>query len=115
VTAIFITGNNQAAEGARHELEGKRTCFTLATKADDADAVLAIDASTQSEGSESGGLGGGFGGRHWIVSGTLTLKSGDLVWSHSERFMDAPFKSGGKTAGSLLIRHLADAASCKER
>ena len=62
-----------------------------------------------------GGVVGGLGGRSWIVSGTLTLKSGDLVWSRSERFADAPFMSGGKTAGNLLIRHLADAAGCRQR
>jgi hypothetical protein len=86
-------------------------CLSLATKADAADAVLAIEADTRSEGGEFGSLGV----RNWIASGNLTLKSGDLVWSHSERFADAPFKSGGKTAGNLLVRRLADAVGCKDR
>jgi len=111
VTSVFVSGNNQVAEGARATLQNQKTCLTLATKAADADAVLDINAETQRE---SGDIGG-FGGRTWIAAGTLTLKSGDLIWSRSERFMDAPFKSGGKTAGNLLVRHLADSAGCKER
>jgi hypothetical protein len=106
--SVFVSGNNQAAEGARNTLEGGKTCLSIATKAEDADGVLAIDADTHS------GDNSMLGTRDWIASGTLTLKSGDLVWSHSERFSDAPFKSGGKTAGNLLVRHLADAA-CKGR
>lgn len=109
VMSVFVSGNNQAAEGARQALQDAKTCLTLATKAADADAVLDISADTQR------GAFGDFGGREWIASGTLTLKSGDLVWSHSQRFSDAPLKSGGKTAGSLLVHHLADSVACKER
>jgi hypothetical protein len=111
VTSVFVSGNNQAAEGARQTLQNGKTCLTLATKAPEADAVLDVNAESQSQGGQIGGLGG----RAWIVSGTVTLKSGDLVWSHSERFSDAPLMSGGKTAGSLLVRHLADDAACKSR
>jgi len=111
VTSVFVSGNNQAAEGARHTLQTGKTCLTLASKATDADAILDISAESQSQ----GGMIGGMGGRTWVASGTLTLKSGDLVWSRSERFSDAPFKSGGKTAGDLLVHHLADTAGCKQR
>ncbi len=111
ITSVFVAGNNQAAESARRTLQNGRTCLSLAGKSADADAVLEISADTQSQ----GGTFGSFGGRAWIASGTLTLKSGDLVWSRSERFSDAPLKGGGKTAGNLLVRHLAEAAGCKQR
>lgn len=111
VTSVFVQGNNQAAEGARQTLRSGKTCLTLATKAADADAVLDVNADSQTQGGEIGG----FGGRAWIAAGTLTLKSGDLVWSRSDRFSDAPMMSGGKTAGNLLIRHLAEDAGCKNR
>lgn len=111
VTSIFVAGNNQAAEGARHTLGNGKTCFVLATKAADADAVLDVTAEAET----MGGSLGQFGGRNWVASGTLTLKSGDLIWTHSERFGDSPLRSGGKTAGDLLVRHLAQAAACKAR
>lgn len=111
VTSIFVSGNNQAAEGARQALKAGNTRLTLATNKDDADAVLEISADSQSQGGPIGGMGG----RAWITSGTLTLKSGDLVWSRSERASDAPLMSGGKTGGSLLVRHLSDDAACRER
>jgi hypothetical protein len=111
VNSVFVSGNNQAAEAARQVLQEGKTCLTLATKASDADAVLDVSAEAQRQ----AGMIGGFGGRSWIASGVLTLKSGDLVWSRSERFSDAPLKSGGKTAGSLLIRRLADGVGCKDR
>lgn len=109
--SVFVSGNNQAAEKARAVLRNGKTCFTLTTKAADGDAVLEITTDTQSQ----GGTFGAFGGRTWIASGTLTLKSGDLAWSRSERFSDAPFMSGGKTAGDLLVNRLAKDAGCKER
>lgn len=111
VTSVFVAGNNQAAEQAREEIRKNKSCLVLATKADDADAVLAIDTDTKSTGSRGFGE---FGQRDWIASGTLTLKSGDLVWSRSERFTDAPFRSGGKVAGKLLVNRLAKDA-CEGR
>ncbi|HXM45013.1 MAG TPA: hypothetical protein VN924_27490 [Bryobacteraceae bacterium] len=111
VSAVFVAGNNQAAEKARETLRSAKTCLSLAMNADGADATLEIAAESQSMG---GGFGG-FGGRTWIVSGNLTLKSGDLIWSRSERFSDDPLRSGGKIAGSLLVRRLADDAGCRQR
>src|SRR5947209_7384361 len=73
VSSIYISGNNQAAEGARRVVTAGKTCFTLATKADAADAVLEVAAESQSMGGPIGGLGG----RSSVVSGTLTLRSGD--------------------------------------
>ena len=111
VTSIFVSGNNQAAEGARRFIGENKTCFTLATKQSDADAILAINADTQTQ----GGVLGGFGARAWIASATLTLRSGDLVWSHSERWSDDPLRSGGKIAGKLLVNRLARESACKQR
>lgn len=111
VGSVFVKGNNQAAERARESLRQGKTCFTLAGKAEDADAIMEIATETQSQ----GGVFGSMGARAWIASATLTLKSGDLVWSRSERFSDAPFMSGGKTAGDLLLNRLAKDAGCKER
>jgi hypothetical protein len=107
VRSIFIAGNNQAAEKAREEMrkdgDKGKACFTLVSNPKDADAVfeMGTDTARDSELLHT---------RDWIVSATLTLKSGDLIWSHSERFSDAPFMSGGKTAGKLLyldLRHEA--------
>lgn len=111
VKTIFVAGNNQAAEEARKVLAAGKTCFALATKQADADATL--DLSDQS-GMDPGGFGT-LGQRHSVVSGTLTLKSGDLLWSHSERWSDRPFKSGAKQGGELLVKRLAREADCKSR
>src|ERR1035438_5287864 len=109
VATLFVVGNNPAAEKAREVLREGKTCLSLATKAGDADATLAVSA----EGQSMGGSIGGFGGRAWIVSGTLTLKSGDLIWSRSTRNSDAPLMNGGKTGGNLLIKYLVTDACDK--
>lgn len=112
VTTIFVTGNNQAAEKIREQLSKRKSCLTLALKADDSDAILDVSTDTKSQGDSGFGA---FGAREWIVSATLTLKSGELLWSKSERFGDAPFRSGGKVAGDLLLHRLSDAVGCKAR
>ena len=111
VNSVFVSGNNQAAEKARELLRSGKTCLALADKAGDADAVMEIRAEGQTQGGNFGMLGG----RNWIASATLTLSSGALIWSHSERFMDAPLKSGGKAAGALLVNRLVRDAACKQR
>lgn len=107
VHSIFIAGNNQAAEKAREEMrkdaDRGKSCLSIASNPKDADAVFDLGTDTALNSAL-------LRTRDWIVSGTLTLKSGDLIWSHSERFSDAPFTSGGKTAGKLLylvLRHEA--------
>ena len=108
VRTLFVAGNNQAAEKARQILRDGKTCFALSTKGDAADATLEIAAESQT-------MGGGFGSlgaRTWIASGNLTLRSGDLIWSHSQRFSDDPLRSGGKIAGELLLKRLAS-EGCK--
>jgi len=99
VHSIFVAGNNQAAEQVRDEIQKGKSCFSLASNPKDADAVFEM-------GSDSARNGALMDTRDWIVSATLTLKSGDLIWSNSERFSDAPFMSGGKTAGKLLYKEL---------
>jgi hypothetical protein len=111
IVSVFVSGNNQAAEKARDTLRNEKTCLRLAPNAAESDAVLEIALESQSQ----GGVLRSFGGRASIASGTLTLKSGDLVWSRSYRFSDAPFGSGGKVAGDLLVRRLAKEAGCKRR
>ena len=108
VRKVFVKGTNEAAERAREELT-KNGCLSLAGNADVADAVMEINADAVSQ-------GGGFGmgsARNWIVSSTLTLKSGDLVWSKSTRQMDAPFRGGGGVAGKLLVNYLSKDTGCK--
>lgn len=89
--------------------EGQKTCFSLVTKSADADAVLEVSDNSQME---PGSL---VGERQSLVSGNLTIKTGDLIWSGSSRFSDAPLMSGSKTAGELLIRQLARDAQCQQR
>lgn len=111
VTSLYIAGNNQAAEKVRDVLRAGKTCFVLAPKAADADATLEVSVDAQTQ----GGMSGHFGGRSWVASGALTLRSGDLVWSRSERGSDGPLMSGGKHSGDRLIRRLARDAGCGNR
>jgi len=108
VRKVFVKGTNEAAERAREELT-KNGCLSLAGSAESADAVMEVNADAVSQ----GGLLGNAGARNWIVSSTLTLKSGDLIWSKSTRMMDAPFKGGGGVAGKLLVNYLSKDTGCK--
>lgn len=111
LTSVFVSGNNQGAERVREALGSGKTCLSLAAKAADADGTLEIAVESQT----TGGQMGSFGQRSSIVSAIVTLKSGDLVWSRSERFSDAPFMNGAKTAGGLLLKRLVDAVGCRTR
>jgi hypothetical protein len=109
VKKIFVAGNNEAAEKVRSDLrndsEKAKVCFALVTKAADADAVLEVnDDSVKEPGLTTG--------RHDRVTGTLTTKSGDLIWSRTDSFSDAPFMSGVKTAAGLVYKRLKTAI-CK--
>jgi hypothetical protein len=109
VKTIFVAGNNEAAEKIRSDLRSDsakgKACFTLVTKVADADAVLEInDDSVKEPGLTTG--------RHDRVTGTLTTNSGDLIWSRTDSFSDAPFMSGVKTAAGLVYKRLKTAA-CK--
>lgn len=111
VNAVFVKGNNQAAEAARKSLKSGKTCLSLADKESVADAILEIGNDAQT----MGGTFGSLGARTNVVSATLTLNSGELVWSRSERASDAPFMSGAKSAGNSLVSRLATDCACKQR
>lgn len=111
VNSIFVTGNNQAAEQVRRDLAAGKSCVRLAEKIDAADAVLDINA----QGDSMGGHLGSLGGRTWIVSGTVTLRSGELIWSRSQRSSDSPLKSGAKSAGAILLSRFSKDCSCSSR
>ncbi|MCU1336351.1 MAG: hypothetical protein JWO19_1932 [Bryobacterales bacterium] len=103
VKKVFVAGNNEAAEKIRSDLrkdmEKRQGCLTLVTKPADADATLEVaDDSVVRE----------LGTRHDRVTATLTLKSGDLVWSHTDSWSDDPliFQSGVKTAASAIYNWL---------
>jgi hypothetical protein len=106
--SIFVAGNSQAADQPREVLRERRTCFTLTGKREDADAALEIGDGATAD-------AGVLRTRTSIVSRTVTLHSGKMVWSNSRRFSDAPFISGSKTAAKLLPGDLVSAADCKGR
>jgi hypothetical protein len=108
IRLVFVDGNNQAASHIRKELkkEKQRGCLREALKAEDADAVLEIDSHSEVE-------SGPFAERHWIVSGKLHSKNGEVLWSDSERLEDEPFNSGGKTAAKVLLGHLQEQVCVK--
>lgn len=106
VSKLFIKGNSQASDKARDMLRQGQTCFILTTRPEDADAILEIQDSAI-------GTGSIVSPRENTVSGTLTLSSGDLIWSDSARFSDAPFMSGSKTAAKLLVQRLGRDVGCK--
>ena len=112
VTAIYVQGNNRAAQAIRRKLRKgfKKGCLTLANKHTEADAVLQVDTQFQN----TSGIPG-LGGSRSVASGTLTTPGGEYLWDHSARFTNAPFRSGAKTAGVLVLHRLAKAAQCKAR
>jgi hypothetical protein len=112
VRSVFVLGNSEAADEIRKRMTDNKSCFELATKAGEADATLDLNAHGVADGGEYGRM---LGSNNWVISGTVTLKSGDQVWSKSERFADSPFRSGAKTAGKLLLGDLEKASGCKGR
>ena len=106
VHSVFVFGNNQAAEKIRSEMkndsEKGKTCLAIVTNPDRADATLEVAA----ESSMIRGRSPMAREREWIINGTLTTKSGDMIWSAHSQFSDAPFTSGGDTAGKGLYRRL---------
>ena len=108
IRLVFVEGNNQAASLIRKELkkEKQKGCLREALKAEYADAVLEIDSDSEAE-------SGPFAVRQWIVSGKLHSKSGEVLWSESERLEDEPLSSGGKTAAKVLLGHLQEQVCVK--
>jgi hypothetical protein len=104
---VFVKGNNEAAEKIRSLIrEDKKACFVLALKEADANATLAVNDQSAIE-------TGGLNTRNDRVTGTLTVKTGELVWSATDHFSDAPLMSGVKTAAKLLYGRMQRAADCR--
>jgi hypothetical protein len=70
VKSIFISGNNQQALEARKKMLSSKACFTLASKAPEADAVLEVKEAQEDSILHTRG-----------ASAELTLKSGEMIWS----------------------------------
>jgi len=111
VKTVFVLGSNEAAEKVRSEIrkdtEKGKVCFSLATKASDADATLEVTNDSQMQ-------QGLLKTRNDRVTGTLTLRSGDLIWSKTDNFSDAPLMSGVQTAAKLVYSRLKKDA-CQSR
>jgi hypothetical protein len=93
IHTVFVKGNNEATVKARENLED-HTCYHLAPAEAKADAVLELDWSVR-------------GGR---VSGTLTTKDGEVVWtgvSSGETFRSSYGHAGEEV--NLLFRRLQNA------
>jgi hypothetical protein len=70
VKTIFISGNNKQALEARKKMLSGKACFTLASKATDADAVLEVKEAEEDAILHTRG-----------ASAELTLRSGEIIWS----------------------------------
>ena len=116
-STIFVSGNNEAASKMREELTNsstnailkavpQRSFLKLVGKKEDAAAVLQIDQAERDE-------------LHVAVSASLTLTSGDLVWSKSttkmrgcekcdiwHRHSDGPWGASRKLLGDLQKQFL---------
>jgi len=98
---LFVSGNNAAAQGSRETLtkqveywqkKVQESCFSLISKAEDADATLDI----------------AWDSRESVASGNLTTRaSGALVWSDTYQI------DSGREAGKLLLAKLARKSGCK--
>ena len=94
--SVFVQGNNQAANKIRSLISGdKKACFILAPKEADAEASLAISDEALPQASNR-------------VSGTLTLKTGELIWSATDLGALA-----NSSAARLLYIKMQRAADCK--
>lgn len=109
VTSIFVSGNNEAALHAR-ALLSKNKCLTLAVKAEEADATLEVAAVRPPPDRSILGPGSVV-----EVSSTLTLKSGELLWSNVERESQTVFSNGAKEGAAITIHKLAFRCGCSSR
>lgn len=100
VRTIFIKGNNEAAVKARENLS-KWTCFRLAKNASEADGILEFS----QEQSVSGALLSSNRERS-IVSGELTTKDGDVLWSKSATQDAGIINTGAGSAAHSVLFHL---------
>jgi hypothetical protein len=100
VRSIFIKGNNEAAVKARENLS-KWTCFHLAKNASEADGTLEFS----QEQSVSGAVFSSNRERS-IVSGELTSKDGDVLWSKSVTQDAGLINTGAGSAAHSVLLHL---------
>lgn len=102
VTMIFVNGSDGFSETAREKIDSGRTCFTLSPVPSSADAVLEIVVDPTDTGTNTA-----------AATATITLKSGEQVWSRTERVV----MSRGFAIDLInrLINRLAADAGCKTR
>jgi len=100
VRTIFIKGNNEAAVKARENLS-KWTCFRLAKNASAADGILEFSQQQ----SVSGAVFSSNRERS-IVSGELTSKDGDVLWSKSATQDAGLINTGAGSAARSVLVHL---------
>jgi hypothetical protein len=110
IRTIYVKSTGPEGVKVRQMLEKRKTCFSLARNADDADAILDLTGESQLK---SGVLGEHLDIRSNEVTGVLSTKEGDYLWSRSERFEDAPFMNGRKVAAEIILKVLNKQAGCK--
>jgi len=76
--------------------EDKKACFVLALKEADANATLAVNDQSAIE-------TGRLNTRNDRVTGTLTVKTGELIWSATDHFSDAPFNERRQDSGQASL------------
>jgi hypothetical protein len=105
VTAIFDNSSHPPLRArVDRKIRSGKTCFTLAPALSDADAILEIVLDLGEMEAETG-TGG--------ATATLTLQSGEEVWSRSERvILQGDFLSD---LVNRLLNRLAADAGCKTR
>lgn len=115
---LFVKGNNEAAANMRKILAGKTRkldnvmsgsgnqggCFQLVGKESDAEGVLEVNEQMTA---------GGLEGRTTVVSGALTDKEGNVVWSDSKQGVSGIVHTGAGDAARILAFALEQAAGCK--
>ena len=117
VRSIFISGNNEATADARRNLlkiqskSPDHACFHISGVRAAADAVLDLNESDTSGG--SGGIFGGNGHETTVVSGSLTNKNGDLLWSDAKQGIQGIVHTGAGDAEGNSMRSLFKAAGCR--
>lgn len=95
IKTIFITGSGTAAVKGRERLEEK-TCYKLATNKDKADAVLQLNQDVEHA-----------AGRGTVTAELTDTKSGDLIWSSSQK-AQTMFSDVGDPADKAMKRILIE-------
>jgi hypothetical protein len=93
IRKVFVAGNNEAASAVRKNLESY-SCFVLAEKKEEADAVLQFDEQPRLAGP--------------VVSLLVVNKDGETIWSASQ---EGNPETGGVHAGERLLERFQKAAN----